>query len=53
MEEARKDDVLSRWLGGFLDSLDELKSKLTARKSTAWIKPGSKKAGGGFSLFRK
>ncbi|MCR5217822.1 hypothetical protein [Treponema sp.] len=53
MEEAKKDDSLAKWLAPFLDSLDELKSKLTAKKSAVWIKPGSKKAGGGFSLFRK
>lgn len=53
MEEAKKDETLSKWLAPFLDSLDELKTKLTAKKSSVWIKPGSKKAGGGFSLFKK
>ena len=46
-------DIITKIDGSSVSGMDELKSKLTARKSTAWIKPGSKKAGGGFSLFRK
>lgn len=48
--EFAKDDALAKWLASYLDSVDELKHKLTAKKSIQWVKPGTKSAGG-FSLF--
>lgn len=48
--EMAKDDSLAKWLASYLDSVDELKHKLTAKKSIQWVKPGAKSAGG-FSLF--
>ena len=51
MEVAKADDSLAKWMGSYLDSVDGLKHKLTAKKSISWIKPGAKSAGG-FSLFK-
>ena len=51
MEAAKSDDSLAKWLGSYLDSVDELKHKLTAKKSISWVKPGAKSAGS-FSLFK-
>src|SRR5574344_655537 len=51
MESAKSDDVLAKWLGAYLDAVDQLKSKLTAKKSIQWVKPGTKSPSG-FSLFK-
>lgn len=51
METSKTDDVLAKWLGSYLDSVDGLKNKLTAKKSIQWAKPGAKNPGG-FTLFR-
>lgn len=48
--EFAKDDSLAKWLASYLDSVDELKHKLNAKKSIQWVKPGAKSAGS-FSLF--
>lgn len=44
------DGPLAKWLASYLDSVDDLKNKLSSKKSIQWIKPGVKSAGG-FSLF--
>lgn len=51
MEVAKTDDSLAKWLGSYLDSVDDLKHKLTSKKSISWIKPGTKSASS-FSLFK-
>ncbi len=50
-DTASSDDQLAKWLSSYLDEVDGLKSKLSAKKSLNWIKPGAK-AGGGFSFFK-
>lgn len=50
-EFVKTDDALAKWLGTYLDAVDDLKSKLTAKKSMQWTKPGAKNPGG-FSLFK-
>lgn len=50
-EFARTDDALAKWLGTYLDAVDELKNKLAAKKSIQWVKPGAKNPNG-FSLFK-
>ena len=49
-EVSKSDDQLSYWLSSYLNEVDTQKSKLTAKKSINWIKPGSKGPSAG--LFR-
>src|SRR5574344_552717 len=51
IDAAKTDDVLAKWLGTYLDAVDELKNKLAAKKSIQWVKPGAKNPNG-FSLFK-
>jgi len=51
-EQGAQDNVLGTWLSEYLDSVDELKTKLTAKKSINWVKAGAKGAGSSvFGLF--
>lgn len=43
------DDSLGTWLSEYLDSVDDLKNKLTAKKSINWVKAGAK--GANSSMF--
>src|SRR5574344_247230 len=49
MDVAKTDDGLAKWLCTYLDTVDGMKAKLTAKKSIQWVKPGAKNPGG-FSL---
>lgn len=44
-EVAKKDSALSSWLCSYLDDVEKLKSKPSAKQSTAWIKAGTKSTG--------
>lgn len=51
-EIAATDETLGSWLSEYLDSVDELKSKLSAKKSISWVKAGAKGASSSvFGLF--
>ena len=55
MDIMTSDSELARWLGSYIDSVENQTVKLNAKKSISWIKPGSKFSTGssGFSLFGK
>lgn len=50
METVKSDDALGKWLGSYLDAVDAMKGKLTAKKSIQWVRPGTKSPRG-FSFF--
>jgi NAD(P)-dependent dehydrogenase (short-subunit alcohol dehydrogenase family) len=44
-EAAAKDSTLASWLSGYLDEVEGLKNKLSAKQSLVWIKAGAKGPG--------
>ena len=55
-EESKREEKLAKWLCSYIDSLEDEKQRLSAKKSVQWIKPGAKKSSGfnmGFNLFKK
>ncbi len=50
MEVSRRDGSLASWLADYMDSIDDLKKRPSAKQFVTWIKAGAKKAGG-FGLF--
>ncbi len=50
MEVSRRDGTLANWLADYMDSIDDLKKRPSAKQFVSWIKAGTKKAGG-FGLF--
>lgn len=53
MESATNDTVLGKWLCSYIDVLPSLKTKLTAKKSLQWIKPGAKIQGSSSRFGKK
>lgn len=51
-ELGKNDKALASWLCGYLDEVDNLKTKLTAKQSTVWVKAGAKGPGGGFGFLK-
>lgn len=49
-EIGKKDSALSSWLCGYMDEIDKLKNKLTAKQSISWVKAGAKATG--FFMFK-
>lgn len=47
-ELGKNDRSLASWLCGYMDEVDNLKSKLTAKQSVSWVKAGTKGPGGLF-----
>lgn len=50
-EAAQKDNTLASWLCKYLDTIDALKNKISAKQSVSWIKAGAK-GPGMFGLFK-
>lgn len=50
METVSTDESLGKWLGNYMEAAESLSSKLTAKKSVQWIKPGAKPPASGFNL---
>ena len=48
MEVAHRDTTLASWLCDYLDSVDGLKKRPSAKQLVTWVKAGAKKAGGWF-----
>ncbi len=48
-DSARSDVGLASWLCGYLDAVAALKTKLSARQSLSWVKPGAKGPSNWFS----
>lgn len=47
------DVELAKWLGGYLQALEDNGMKASAKKSLAWLKPGTKFSSGTFFSFGK
>ncbi|MCQ2611087.1 MAG: hypothetical protein MJ169_05005 [Treponema sp.] len=50
-ELSKNDRNLAGWICSYMNEVDELKNKLTAKQSINWVKAGSK-GPGGFALFK-
>ena len=48
MEVAHRDTTLASWLCDYLDSIDDLKKRPSAKQLVSWVKAGAKKPGGWF-----
>jgi hypothetical protein len=53
-ENYTSEQDLGQWLASYLDSLSQMKNKLSAKKSMQWVKPGSKNSSNSLGfLFKK
>lgn len=52
-ESDSTDEALGKWLGNYLEGVETQKTKLTAKKSCQWIKPGAKPGAGTLSSIFK
>ena len=48
MEVSHRDNTLASWLAEYLNSIDDLKKRPSAKQLVSWVKAGTKKAGGWF-----
>ena len=47
------DEALGKWLGNYLEAVENLKTKTPAKKALQWVKSGSKAPSGTFNLFSR
>ena len=47
------DEALGKWLGNYLEAVENFKTKTPAKKALQWVKSGSKAPSGTFNLFSR